>query len=411
MLVSLLVISCDREEFNPEFSDINFDLPQYVYVGEQLDLTYSSGEFNKVIWEIGNHENYSGFLVSYTFDKPGDYKIKLTVFKDQLPAGSISKTLTVLTPEKAINSNNPFRAIRGFAANNNRVILEGYFTGTPSDKILYLVLDYKLNCIDTLDYNGLISEGLIDAISINDNFYSFSTLGTNPLDDFNSSQFISGSNSNGRLMSYSDGYINYRFDERTGFVLDYYNKELTKLWSKYFPATSLVSFLFNLNEKLYYIYFDKGSDVLFIENFKNISLSYCKVEYPIENLANDISVLFAIKNPAWDKICVGIYSREKDMSYIFDIDANCNLTLRKSIPGKFNKKIQFTVADGSIIACSASKIYKYSGDWDLQNEITIGCEEFGICTMASNLLLIFKNTSNGITFRYVDKHLNDVTLD
>jgi hypothetical protein len=413
---ALLLISCEKDDSYNDNLVIDFTIPQYIYAGQQIDLSVQPDGLDNAVWNIEASVISSDFEMFYTFDKPGNYKIELTVYKNRVPVGCKSKIVTVLSRDKIYISKNPFYAVKGFAANQNHFVLEGYFKNQTEEKIVYLVFDYKLNCVDTLDYNQLISSDLINAISINENSFKFDGNGTESNSSTELKSTYPGESSTNtvanNLISYSNGYVNYHQENELGFVIDYYNSDLTKLWTKYITdnSSSAAKYLFNLNEKLYYISFDSYSDALDIESFKNISLSYNKVNYPFNNGAGDKSVLFAMNNSALNKISLGLYSKAANTSYLFDIDADCNLSLSKSVSGNFQSKIQYTLVDGNIIAINGNKLCKYSGSWDLVNEKTMDTVDFGVCSLSCNLFLIFSNTIEGLRLSYVDKNLCDVSL-
>jgi hypothetical protein len=414
-VLSILVISCDREDVLFEAANIDFDLPQYMYVGQPVDLTVSTTEFDNASWKINDTSELFDNAITYTFNRPGDYKIDLTVYKNRVPVGSKSKILTVLSREKVIPSDNPFHAVRGFAVNQNKIVLEGFFQN-ETDQRSYLVFDYQFNCLDTLSYSELIASNLLNSISVNNNLFQFDAAIQSQGSGMETESFkLSGDNlseNTDNLISYAGGYINYYSDPDKGLIIDYYSKDLTKLWTKYFSVgyDSKADFLFNLNDKLYYLSFNKTNNDLYIENFKNISLTYHSINFNIGSVADDLSILFAVGNAHSQTISVGVYSKSEDKSYIYEINADCNVKLLKTITGYFESKIQCSLVDGSMITREGFSVSKYSDDWKKLNAKTMETEDFGVCQIASNLFLVFSNTGAGLSLSYIDKNLCEVSL-
>jgi hypothetical protein len=414
-VLSILVISCEKEDALFEATNIDFVLPQFTYVGQPVDLTISAAEFDNASWKIGDSTELSDNTITYTFDKPGDYKIDLTVYKNRVPVGSKSKILTVLSRVKIITFNNPFHAVRGFTASQNKIVLEGFFQNQPTQRD-YLVFDYQFNCLDTLSYSELIASNLINSISVNNNLFQFdAAIQSQGSGMETESQKLSEENlteNYDNLISYADGYVNYRNDSENGFLVDYYSKDLTKLWTKYFSVgyESKEDFLFNLNDKLYYLSFNKTNNDLYIENFKNISLTYHSINFTIGSVAEDLSILFAVGNAHSQSISVGVYSKSGDKSYIYAIDADCNVSQLKTIEGYFSSKVQYTLVDGSMITKEGFSVSKYSDSWEKLNAKTMETEDFGVCQIASNLFLVFSNTAEGLGLSYIDKNLCEVSL-
>lgn len=419
IVISLFAFSCEKDVIVDSQNTVDFNLPQVGYVGEQIDLTISSTEYDDIIWNISNGTTLTDPAVSYSFSKPGNYKIELTVYKNQKTAGRVSKWINVLYKDKVYSSENQFHAIRGFSSQNNSLVLEGYFKDSLEQNASYLVLDYKLNFIDTLSYTEFSKALFNNSINIENNLYAFpdGTDGIATTLGFKSTDFETGIespiNSSSQLIRYSNGYIYYHQNENSEFIADYFDETYTKVWTKQFISENSIGeqFLFNIGDKLYYVSFDNNLDKLYIENFKNISLSYSKVEYSLGLLANDRTVLFAFNNNAKSVISAGIYSQSNNTSYFFEVDANCNLKMVKSVTGKFDNKILTSLVDGSIITTFSNRLQKYSANWQLLSEKTFDSEDFGMCKVGSNLFLVFENSAEGLVLSYVDKNLEDVTFE
>lgn len=415
--IFVLTISCEQEElvFNP--ADLQFELPQFSLVDEALPLICLTESYNTVTWQISDGASYNSKSITHTFSKPGNYTIILTAFRNNKAIGSVSRTIEVFLNHRTFQANNGFFAKRCFYS-QNKIILEGYQTDFENGELFYLVFDQQLNCIDTI---ATIDDFTKELSSV----FEFENIafGINSNDDGSTSMFklkssglsegISSIPLNTEIINYSKGYVHYYEKGSSDFLVNYYDDNLNKLWTKTFSSENAADkkYLFNINDKLFYISFDKNYDSLYIKKFKNISLDYNQSSISLGCNAESRQILFAFANIAQNAISLAVYSKEKDITSFYTIDENCNLINVKNISGYFNHTPVELQVDGSIITCSDNKLRKYTADWNLVAEKNMSDSKFGIGKIGCNLYLIFENLPEGLRLSYVDKHLANVNFE
>ena len=74
-LLSLIVISCNREPFADATVDLN-----PAYVGEMVRFTSFSTNAESVEWDMDDGITYSGPVVDHYFKNPGSYDVRLSAF-------------------------------------------------------------------------------------------------------------------------------------------------------------------------------------------------------------------------------------------------------------------------------------------------------------------------------------------
>ncbi len=91
-----------QEQINkPPVAD--FNAPESVYVNEVVNFNATAydpdGNISKYAWNIDGKTFY-GKEISYTFNDPGLYAVKLTVYDDKNSSSSVTKSIKVLTTNK-----------------------------------------------------------------------------------------------------------------------------------------------------------------------------------------------------------------------------------------------------------------------------------------------------------------------
>lgn len=92
-LLSLLVISCNREPYAEAYVDFN-----PAYVGELVHFTSYSTNTNNVEWDMDDGTLYTSPAVNHSFMDPGNYDVNLRAF------GSNGGVSTALVPMVVIGS-------------------------------------------------------------------------------------------------------------------------------------------------------------------------------------------------------------------------------------------------------------------------------------------------------------------
>ncbi|MBN2485492.1 MAG: hypothetical protein JXB34_05935 [Bacteroidales bacterium] len=414
VLIAFVTVSCEYGNFDNGLMPIDFKLPEHSYVGEPIELKFTETIGYEVIWEIDDTISITGSDVAYSFNTAGNHKISLSVFGKDGTAGKTTKYIGLIYKQKLYCSDNKFIGTNSFTA-NSLFYLKGYFANSPQNSNNYLVFDSRLNCIDTLLYDDIDTEGFIGEFYAENNVNNFPlsyTRMANGLEAQNGSMgAITGGNSS-FVMAYSGGFVLCRKLESSEMQVEFYKNQQLKLWSMCFNGynKSDDKFVFNLNEKLYYISFDNRLDTVFIENFKNVSLYYKSAEHLISNIEGAKDVLLAFKNNARNYISFALYSSQGHKSYFYEIDSDCNLKFRASKAGRFDEIVQFVLADGSIITRAENKIRKYTPQWELVSEKQIESQSYGFCKWASNLFVVYENTAGGLKLSLTDKNLCEVAV-
>ncbi len=414
LLLVSSILSCQKEEiFEP--IDITTDIPEISYAYEPLQLACVSGDMSDVRWEISDGSSYSGTEITHTFNYSGTYNIKISVYKENIEVSSITKEILIVYRYRTYLSDQNFHSLRAYRASDGSIILDGYIESSESTiKSAFLVLDEKLAIIDTLyDYVDVINR-LKKVVQINGSFYLLNEESTesNSAYPFKTSS-SSENNITTQVFNYASGLIHYYSAADASLYADFYDKNLQRLWSKKLSAgnTSENTYLFNIEDILYYISFDNTTDSLYIEKFKNVSVSLQKEAYSLGIPASDREILFVFNIPFNNTIALGIYSKSANKTIFYSIDKYCGLNYSAEKEGLFNEVPLVSLENNSFITKNGNKLSKFSSSWETQYERTLETDDFGICKVGSNLFLLFENLPQGLRLSYIDNHLDTVSYE
>jgi hypothetical protein len=416
-VTAIVSISCEKDELGVSQQNVQFGLPAFGVVGETLLITCEAGDFDSYNWQISDGTYYETSTITHTFSKPGNYKILLTVYKNNHPVGSVAQFIDVFYNQRMYSSINGFYATRSFFA-GHKIFIEGYFQDTENRATTYLVFDSELNCTDTLLPTDITDEDLSLVLEQENSYTQIKTSGVvelsladlKPTTEFDA--FLNGS-LNREIINYSNGYLHWYTNSNSEFLVEYYDAGMQRLWTKTFIGNNTTGnkYVFNLTEKLYYLSFDKLADSVYIEKFKNVSLSYTKKALSLGCPAANRQVLFAYANPAKNCVILAVYNEVRKITTIYRIDENLCINTLRRYSGKLRACPITLQTDGAVITAESNKLSKYSSDWDLLAEKNIGHSDFIMDEIGANLYLLIENTTKGLRLSYFDKQLDDVYFD
>ena len=171
-------------------------------------------------------------------------------------------------------------------------------------------------------------------------------------------------------------------------------------------------FLSNLNNRLFYLSFDKNSDIAHIEKFRNPSVMFEQNSFSFNTDASNREELFAFKNPVSNTISFAVFCNQSQKTTIYEVNESCELSITTSMNERFNGTPQFCTTNGSVIVKGENNIVKYSSNWEVIAEKEISYSDFGINQLGDNLLLLYENLPNGEVRRsFVDKHFQQVLFE
>ena len=407
-----LIYSCQDDlildnTFLPEL-----ELQPVVFTEEPIDLTIDFTGFSHVVWEISDGSFYKSSTANHTFLSSGDFEIKAIAYQDGIKKDSSIQYISVYTSTHLIKLENNFYSLRG-RLYNNEIIVEGIFDN--EDHSSYLKFDMNFNLLGIYDSEESLGTEVFTNIVINGDVFSFNDDNTGVKSTglkstegvFNPEDFLSP-----ELINYSRGLAHYFEDENSDFKVEYYSTELNLLWTKTFSGVGKddKKFIFNIDDKLFYISFEKDSDILNIEKFKNISLSYISENWNLGIPAIDREILFATKNEVKKIIELAIFSKASNSTMIFSIDEACNLNLIKEFPGMLEGKPVHNRLDGSCIIKSGDSVLKYDSNWNLTNVHSLNSTYASINQLGENLYLVCESTESGVRLSYLDKNLQKVAF-
>lgn len=416
-VTAILSTSCEQDEISVSQQNVQFGIPAFGVVGDTLVITSKAGDFDSYNWQISDGTNYDTRTIAHTFSKPGNYKILLTVYKNNHPVGSVAQFIDVFYYQRMYSSINGFYATRSYYA-GHKIFLEGYFQNTENRATTYLVFDSELNCTDTLLSTDKTDEDLSFVLEQENNYIQITTSSfVDPsLTELKSTTafdaFLNGS-LNREIINYSNGYLHWYTNSNSEFLVEYFDADMNRLWTKTFSEnyTTGNKYVFNLTEKLYYFSFDKLADSVYIEKFKNVSLSYTKKALSLGCPATNRQVLFAYANPVKNCIVLAVYNDFRKITTIYSIDENLCITTLRRYSGKLRACPITLQADGALITAENNKVSKYSSDWDLLADKNIGHSDFIMDEIGANLYLLIENTTKGLRLSYFDKQLDEVYFE
>lgn len=415
IVLAIALISCETEDLSRQLTNADFEIPEQIYAEEAVTLTGTTSESANVLWEISDGSVYTTPVISHVFRNSGNFTIKYSIVENDRVTDTRTKSVNVSLKGRTSKFDRSFRAIRGITSDENQIIIEGQFEG--DENTVFLSFDNRLKHTGTYATLQDINETLIRFIQLdnlnlivkNEQVYEMSSAlkSTGNAASVDNHQILS------KVIPYINGYIHFYLKSASTINIDYYDKSINKLWSKTIDASALdpQQYLFNIQNILYYLSFDSQTDKVYINKFKNISLSYQTESFSLGIPAEDREILFAINKANQNKLSLGVYSYLTNTTLFFEVDENCKLNQINETVGYLSIQPEIVLPDGSVIAQQPNKLVRYNNAWQVEKELSYNTSDFGIFQLGDNLNLIFENTSAGLRLSYTDKHLNTVVFE
>lgn len=409
----MLFISCEHEDLN-QIEKIGIDdISSIYYAEEPFSLQTSSDGLSKIIWQISDGSVYEGAGIQHTFHEAGTYQINIKGFIDNQIVDSATYFVDVKYKVRKIKLEKSFYATRAKVLNSNTVVIEGIFDGENTTD--YLKFDRQLNYLGLYEGNESTNNNIFDNIQLGDDVYSLSSNYVVNEKLLKSSEEITIPDAffSQEIIKYASGIIHYYHDDQANFLVDFYNSDFTKLWTKTFSGTNRAEqkFVFNNQDKLYYLSFEANGDKLFVEKFKNVSLFYKNKTYDLGIDAIDREVLFAVYKPSTKNIDFAVFSHKTGSTYFFSINENCELIRKGESATYLYGRISYTLTNGSVFVKQKNKLIKFDNNWNLLNEINIEADYFDMFQLGDNQYLVCESNSNNLKLSFVNKHLNEIIFE
>ncbi len=408
----ILLYSCQDDAMFDNSVLPELDLKPVIFTEEPLDLSVDFTGFSHITWEISDGSIYESSTASHIFTSSGNFEIKAIAYQDGIKKDSSIQYVNVYASSLFINLDREFYSFRSRFI-DNEIIVEGIFKG--ENRSSFLKFDKNFNLLGIYDSEESLGTDVFTSITINGKIFSFNEDNSGiKTEGFKSTEetFYPEDFFSPELISYSRGIAHYFEDKNSDFKVEYYTSDLNLLWTKTFSGKGKddKKYIFNIDDKLYYISFEKESDILNIEKFKNISLSYNTKAFNLGILPEDREILFATKNDISLSINLVVYSKATNSTMVYSIDEDCNLNLIKELPGLFDGKPIHYRMDGSQLVKTKNSILKYNSNWDIIENYHLNSSYASINSLGDNLYLVCESVQGGIRLSYLDKNLQKVAF-
>jgi hypothetical protein len=423
LFIGLILSSCQTNDIIPESAQTSFEVPDFLSVGEEFELLAQiDGSYDALEWTLSDGTFSTESKLSHTFEKSGSYSIQLKTFSNGIETSSTNKSIDVFNSHKFLSSELPVYAKDVFYVENKIIIsavkqVSDSKTHEIKYKSTFFLLDDKLNLISEIASPEEISDNLNSFLSLGDSILAFNNSYAGGLSYYN---YKSAGTSDGMtaqtnsLVNYNNGFVYLRNEGNSGFYIDFFNESLEKLWTKSYDEknTNNSRYLFNLNNRLYYLSFDKNSDKAYIKKFKNQSVAFQNNEFSLNTSASNREELFAFNNPISNNITFAIYCKESLKTSIYTVNEDCSFELTRFIDGRFDASPKFCTSNGSVVTTNNTRIVKYNSNWDVVAEKELTHSNFSINQLGDNLYLLCENLPSGIiSVSFIDKHLKPILFE
>jgi hypothetical protein len=413
-VISIFFSSCEKDENYPVGSLMIDNIENVYYAEEPVTLATNTRGLTQFIWKISDGQTYEGTSIEHIFAHSGVYEIKLYGYLGSQLVDSSIYSVHVRYKFRTINRESTFYALRSTTTKKNTIVVEGLYDGEYETK--FLEFDQNLNFIGEYDNQGSFGNTLFNNVQLGEETISLDNdyRGVINNDLKTSSEYILPDNYYSQeVMKYASGLIHYFQNDNSDFQIDFYNTEYNKLWTKTFSGIGKADekYVFNNEDKLFYISFAKQDDKVCIEKFKNISLSYQSKSFELGINAPDRQILFATYKPGTKTIDLAVYSKSKNITRIYAIDEDCNLSLSVEINHFIDGKVRYALSNGDVFFKSKDKITKYNNNWSVLEETNLDNQYFDIFQMGDNQYLVCESLAHGIRLSYVNKHLEPVIFE
>ncbi|QQS49805.1 MAG: PKD domain-containing protein [Bacteroidota bacterium] len=411
------IVSCEQETENTIVNSANFDIPVVTTTNQAVSLiSLSHSQGSQVQWTVSDGNVYELPQASHTFASAGKYTILLEVFLNNKLNSSIEKQIEVLDNGSILKSDSYLKA--NYAVFTGQSILLSVNKSGQSGEIakeIFYLLNTKLKAENRFENTADLKESLGES-----NFLGDSILAINMTETGSKSfLFYKSSDQNDLFetsqsnpIDYNEGILFTGFNAQGNFKIDFFDETRIKVWTKVFsqPNASTKPFLFNLNNKLYYLNFNASEKTVFIEKFKNPSVVFESKTIPLSETEMEWDqLLFVIKNPLQNSIDFAVYSKKNNTTSLYRFDENCALSKIGGIDKYFAVHPENDLLGESFLVKDGNKLIRYNTNWNFIEEKAVSERDFGYCQLGDNLYMVFENLSTGqIRLSYIDKHFNPV---
>jgi hypothetical protein len=421
--IVFILLSCETDDFTSEPTQTSFTVSEIISVDEDVILSaQTDGNFDALEWTISDGNSYYEPEVSHQFAKPGNYTIQLKTYSNGIETSSAIKSTTVYFTHKFLELEFPVYTKEVLYVENKIIIsavkqVSNSQLQIPEYKSTFFLLDNKLNLISEIENLEEISNKLNSFLSLGDSILAFNSSFSEGLSYYNfksAGPIDAKSVQSNSLLNYNKGFVYLRNEGNTGFHVDFFNESLEKIWTKTFADNNTTNsrYFFNINNRLYYLSFDKQLDKAYIKKFKNQSVTFNDNQFSLKTSVQNREELFALNNPVTNTITFAIYSKESSKTSFYSIKEDCSFELIKEVDGRFDSYPQFCTFNGSYVTTNNNRIAKYNSNWEIIAEKELVNSNFNISQLSDNLYLLCENLPSGkISLSFVDKHLSTVFFE
>ncbi len=406
--------SCEKDENYAVGSLMADNIENVYYAEEPVTLISNTRGLTQLIWKISDGQTHEGMSIEHIFAHSGTYQVKLSGYIGNQLVDSTVYSVHVRYKFRTINRGNAFYALRSTTTTKNTIVIEGFYEGESETK--FLEFDQNLDFIGEYDNQNSFDNKLFNNIQLGEETISLNNdySGVISNDLKTSSEYILPDNFYSQeVMKYASGLIHYFQNKNFDFQIDFYNTEYNKLWTKTFSGTNKADekYVFNNEDKLFYISFARQDDRIYIEKFKNVSLSYQNKSFELGIDAADRQILFATYKPGTKSIDLAVYSKSSNITHFYTIDEECNLSQSIEVNQFIDGKVRYTVSNGDVFLKTKDKITKYNNNWSVLEEKNLENLYFEIFQMGDNQYLVCESLAHGIRLSYLNKHLEPVIFE
>ncbi len=406
-LFAYLISSCEVNEIVPESYSAEFTLSSTLFADQEFIIDpLCSEEISDFEWEISDGTTYYSKNIKHTFNDPGIYTIRLNCYTNNILVSTKVKAINVLSRGKILSSEGALY-VYDVSFTNDKIVLNvseeigkndadtvNYYIYTYNTELTLLSKEKKTYVSDTS--SELLKSGEL----------------IRELEDFEVINFNIETHAYQR-MNYKSGFISTEKDEKGEIQVSYLNESYDKLWTKEFPENNFSgdSYLAKLNDKLYFVCFNKRMDSLYIEKFSNPSIIHNQKEIGIGHILSGVENLFSFVNTNTQELLFGVYLEDLERSAVFSLDDEFNINVPFIVSGTLDAVIENVADNGTILLKMKNQIYSYTSNWELNATRIVNSDNFGIYQIGDNISLLYENLNDGtVQLSLIDKHLDTIAF-
>jgi PKD repeat protein len=403
ILLAIFMTSCAEDSVLSDIPSEGFSVPATINKGESVQLTTDAvGKFDKIEWLISDGTSYLGSNAVHTFNRAGIYEIQLRLFQQNSIVSTNSSYIEVLSTGRILESDIPI-AINDAFYYENKIVLSVHSLEEKSKSSFY-ILDKNLSLIKKVDDTDAIVQEFNTLFTLGDSVFALASQEGSgvALHQFKSTNNRVSPDPENTFIEYNNGFVYGTNQGNTGFYIEFYNALHEKLWSKNYQDDFFASsrYLFNLNNRLYYLSFDKHSDKATVEKFKNPSVVFTRNSMSFNIEASNREELFAYSNAISNTIILALYCNQSNQTTVYEINEACKLRKLRTFNDKLVATPEFCMSNGMMVLKSKNKLLKFDTEWSLMAEKEMSNSDFGICQVGENMLLLYEIILMGV-FSYL----------